>query len=217
LNPTLPDPLPPRIAALPVDPDRHFPIPWFVAYVNGKPEFRAMDGRKLAAAVKEKRCWVCGDRLGKKLAFLVGPMCAVNRISGEPPSHPGCATFSAKYCPFLSRPAMERRRDEKFDALGTESAGFLIERNPGVNLVWTTLSYKVVSDGNKGVLFQMGEPVDLAWFREGRTATRDEVLESVRTGLPILERAADEDPDPARARAHLARLARKAEPFYPRK
>lgn len=29
------------------------------------------------------------------MTFVVGPMCELNRISGEPPSHRECAEFSA--------------------------------------------------------------------------------------------------------------------------
>jgi hypothetical protein len=48
---------------LPVD-ERGFPVPWFVAWFDGKPEFRAMDGLKWIRAVREHLCWVCGGRLG---------------------------------------------------------------------------------------------------------------------------------------------------------
>jgi hypothetical protein len=71
----LPD-LPPRIAKLPVD--RGYPVPWFVAWVDGKPEFRVMDHRRLVRAIKESRCWVCGQKLGAIRAYVLGPMCAVN-------------------------------------------------------------------------------------------------------------------------------------------
>src|SRR5215831_18617572 len=106
LRPELP-PLPRRMKALPVD--RGYPVPWFVEWIDGVPDFRIMDGRKLVRAVRERLCWVCGQPLGSFLAFTVGPMCAVNRISSEPPSHRDCAVFSAKACPFLTRPTMRRR------------------------------------------------------------------------------------------------------------
>ena len=36
---------------------------------------------KREQSVKEKRCWICGDKRGKYGAFVIGPMCAINRIS----------------------------------------------------------------------------------------------------------------------------------------
>ena len=182
--------IPSRIAALPIDPVRKIPVPWFVTWIDGKPEFRGADRRKMVRAVKEKRCWVCGDRLGRHMTFVAGPMCGLNRTSAEPPCHTECARYSARACPFLARPHMVRR-EGGLDTLGAVPAdGHMITRNPGVTLLWTTLSYSLFGDGAGGTLFRMGEPTALEWFCEGRAATRAEVAESVRTGLPILEEMA---------------------------
>ena len=82
--------LPMRMRSLSID-ERGFPIPWFVAYKDGKPEFRAMDGEKFVRALRGKLCWVCGQKLGVTMAFVAGPMCGINRTSAEPPSHRDCA------------------------------------------------------------------------------------------------------------------------------
>lgn len=74
---------------------RGFPVPWFVDWVPASqdggtvliPEFRAMDGEKLVAAINQRLCWVCGEGLGKFMTFVAGPMCGINRTSAEPPSH----------------------------------------------------------------------------------------------------------------------------------
>jgi hypothetical protein len=205
--------MPERIAALPVDPVRKLPVPWFVAWVDGKPEFRAMDGRKLSCAIREKRCWVCGDKLGRIFTFVVGPMCGINRTSAEPPSHTECARYSATHCPFLKRPHMDRREGGLDDIGATSPAGHMIARNPGVTLLWTTRSYLTFDDSKGGMLFRIGPPVSLEWFREGRAATRAEVAESVRSGLPILADVARQQggiaPDA------LARAAAAFEAYYP--
>jgi hypothetical protein len=174
--------VPERIKALPVDPVRKVPVPWFVAWVDGRPEFRVMDGEKF----KERRCWVCEEPLGRNMTFVLGPMCAINRTSSEPPGHTGCARYSARRCPFLSRPHMDRR-EGGLEELETEHAGEMIRRNPGVTLLWTTRGYAPFGDGRGGVLFRVGDPDSVEWYREGRPATRAEVEESIRTGLPILE------------------------------
>jgi hypothetical protein len=188
LRPELP-PLPDRIKRLPVD-ARGYPVPWFVTWENGVPEFRIMDGAKFVRAVRERLCWVCGQTLGSFLAFNIGPMCAVNRISAEPPSHRECAEFSAIACPFLSRPHMRRREG----GIPAESAGagVMIKRNPGVALVWVTKRYELVKTepGPRRVdntLFQMGDPTDLLCFAEGRAATVEEIRASVDSGYPLLE------------------------------
>lgn len=205
--------LPERMRDLPVD--RGYPAPWFVDWITNEagervPEFRAMDSRKWVRAVKEKLCWVCGNKLGAYLTFTIGPMCGINRISPEPPSHLECAQWSAKNCPFLSRPHMQRRDiEEKLCPL--KPAGNMIERNPGVMLLWTTRSYEVfrAPRGVDGYLIRIGDPVHISFWAEGRTATRAEIDASVESGLPLLA-AADgqsvDDPDLVRARREFEEL-----------
>lgn len=121
------------------------------------------------------------------MTFVVGSMCGLNRTSSEPPSHTDCARYAAQACPFLARPHMARR-EGGLDEIGTEKpAGEMITRNPGVTLLWTARGYSLFGDGRGGTLFRLGDPVGLEWWAEGRAATRAEVAESVRTGLPALE------------------------------
>jgi hypothetical protein len=198
------EPLPSRLQTLPVD-ERGYVVPWFVAWVNGKPEFRAMDAEKRVRAVKEKRCWVCGQQLGTMLCFVIGPMCGINRIAPEPPSHYECAAWSARNCPFLSNPHMVRREDEAMNnaQLAAETPGHAIARNPGVMLLWITRGYEIVPDASGNWLLMVGEPQRVEWWREGRRATRAEVEASVATGLPILRKMADsERGDYLRTKAH---------------
>lgn len=192
VRPDLP-PLPPRIARLPVD-ARGYPVPWFVEWIDGKPEFRVMDGRKWKRAVEDQRCWICGEKLGTWKAFSIGPMCALNRVSAEPPSHLECAEFAARACPFLARPEAHRRENGLPD--GAEApAGEMICRNPGVSLVWVTKRYQLfwAPTGNQGYLIDIGQPSRALWFARGREATRDEVLASIESGYPALLKAAQEE------------------------
>ena len=194
VRPELPA-LPQFMEDLPVD-KRGYPVPWFVDWIKGEPEFRAMDGRKLKRAINEKLCWVCGKKLFEEKIFVIGPMCAVNRISSEPPSHRQCAEFSAMGCPFLSRPHMVRRED------GMENKkpppGFMIERNPGVTLLWYTRRYELMNSAHipeagahAGILFKLGRAFKAEWYAHGREATRAEVMESIQSGLPLLYEAND--------------------------
>jgi hypothetical protein len=195
---------PAAIQQLPVDP-RGYPIPYFVGELHGVPDFRVLNHEHLVRAINQRRCWICGGRLGRLLTFLVGPMCSVNSISAEPPSHRVCANFAAQACPFLSRP-LAKRRTEGLPEEAT-AAGIMIERNPGVTLAWGCLRYRVFPV-DTGVLFSMGEPVDLRWWCEGRPATRAEVLASFESGLPALQTLADEEgPDAQAALAARVKIA----------
>jgi hypothetical protein len=179
------EPLPRRMQTLPID-ERGYVVPWFVDWVDGKPEFRAMDRRKLLRAVKEKLCWVCGGRLGRYMTFVAGPMCGINRTSSEPPSHLECAEWSARNCPFLSNPESIRRVDEHFGVSMDNSAGFAITRNPGVTMLWTCKDYSIFDDGRGRPLVQMGEPDHVEWYACGKPATREQVVASIDSGLPHL-------------------------------
>jgi len=197
--------LPPRMARLEID-HRGFPVPWFVAWIDGEPDFRVIDTPKIARAVRERRCWVCGDVLGIYKVFLIGPMCAINRVISEPPSHRDCAIFSAKACPFLSQPRM-RRNKKDLPVEYKKAAGFGIERNPGAVCVWITKSFKPFSahQGSPGVLFRLGDPVECLWFAHGREATRFEVLASIDEGYPQLEDLARQEGSVAMAALHRYR------------
>jgi hypothetical protein len=187
-------PLPTSMQALPVD-RRGFPVPWFVEWVDGAPDFRIIDWRKLRAAVKEHRCWVCGGKLGRLKVTPIGPMCAVNRMAPEPPSHPQCARYSAQACPFLSKPAMRRNErnlpEERF------VPGLTIARNPGVTALWASLHYSRPVDvsgapiGNGGILFQLGAPEHVEWWARGRPATQAECRDAIESGLPRLREIAE--------------------------
>jgi len=202
---------PPQIAALKVD-ERGYPIPWFVPWFDGKPEFRAVDPRQAAYAARHNLCWVCGRPFqGALRSFTIGPMCAVNRVSPEPPEHLDCAIFAVRACPFLSRPMAKRRNTADLER--RPPPGLMIERNPGVTLVWVTRSYRTEKQPEGGQLYRIGPPVSVGWWSEGRNATRAEVLESIRSGLPLLRNRAELD-GPA-ALAQLDRMTERALKLVP--
>lgn len=185
-------PVPERMRALPIR--RGYPVPWFVAEVDGDYHFPTADGRKMVQAIRRGLCWVCGQPLGKNRAFVIGPMCAVNRTTSEPPNHRDCAIFSATACPFLARPQMKRQKDQPEGSVSPP--GMHIMRNPGATLVWVTREYWLKQvppeEGiQQGVLFKLGPPVEVAWYAQGRRATREEVMQSIDTGMPILREVAE--------------------------
>jgi hypothetical protein len=178
--------------------DRGYPVPWFVAWLDddgnavkpgeGTPDFRVLHPTAIIDAWKFHSCWLCGGTLGAHQTFVIGPMCAVNRTSSEPACHIACARYAATACPFLVRPHA-RRRDDNLPS--GEIAGVAIMRNPGVTLLWTTKKPSVKRDPRGAMLFDIGDPEHVEWYAEGRPATRDEVMHSIETGLPELEKLAE--------------------------
>lgn len=186
--------MPTRMKKLPID-ARGYPVPKFVKWVDDQPDFRVIDVEYLNRCIRHKFCWLCGERLGIHMAFCIGPMCAVNRVNSEPPSHLECAYFAVKACPFMTHPHRKRNEvDLPIDA--KDSAGVQIERNPGVTLIWVTKSYKVFKAGD-GLLFKIGEPEKLEWYAKGRRATREEIMNSIETGLPLLRDMAEKEGEKA--------------------
>lgn len=186
--------LPPSMAHMPID-ARGFPVPFFVALVNGQPDHRVMDGSKLPAAIKRGLCWICGKPLRGEFTFTIGPMCCITRTISEPASHTVCARYAATTCPFLSRPHAKRREiGLPEDAI--DSAGVGLKRNPGATCLWMTDDWKVdrlpvgSPEGRPGILFALGDAKTTEWYAEGRRATRAEVDASVSSGLHHLEEAA---------------------------
>ena len=114
---------------------------------------------------------------------------------------------------------MVRREDEFTDACQGNTAGLPIPRNPGVAMLWPTMSYKPFDDGQGRTLLEMGSPVArIEWYAEGRPATREEVLWSVTTGLPHLHDACELESTPDRrllAHAELEKAVPRFQPLLP--
>lgn len=182
--------LPARMQRLPLD-NRGYPVPYFVARINGVPDFRVADTKKWSLCVNNSHCWVCGEVVGVNKTYVIGPMCAVNRTTSEPACHLDCAQFSATACPFLTLPKAQRR-DTKLPEGVTDPGGISIPRNPGVTCLWTTRSYRLIDAGN-GYLFRIGEPSAVQWYAEKFHATRAQVLASIDSGMPLLRKMAEQD------------------------
>lgn len=195
-------PLPDRFARLPIS-DRGYPVPWFVSWLDedneplprgeGRPDFRVIYPGAIAEGWNRQKCWLCGDRLGRHVAFVIGSMCAINQVNSEPPCHRDCADFAARACPFLARPHAKRRPTDDIIANPEEAiAGKPVLRNPGVACVWITERRRVRPfKVENGWLFSVGEPNEVRWYAEGEPATREQVLASIESGLHLLQAEAD--------------------------
>jgi hypothetical protein len=213
LNPLIdPRKMPLRLHDLPIAANG-YPIPYFVAYLeDGTPEFRAADPVKWASCVRYSLCWICGAKLGVRLVFGLGPMCTVTRTTSEPPMHIECARWSAMNCPFLARPHMHRREDRLPEGLACP--GEMLDRNPGVLALWITRGFKIFHDHYGRKLLSVEDPIEpVEWWREGRPATREEVLVSLEDGMPALERIAQQDGP--KGMVELARQHRQALKYLP--
>lgn len=208
--------LPGRMKQLKRD-HRGYPVPWFVKWYGDRPDFRVIGDDKFVRAIKQRLCWVCGQAMGRYMAFVIGPMCAVNRTTAEPPSHFDCAVFSAKRCPFLANPRMHRQEHKLPDERWVP--GVQIARNPGVACVWITRSFELFDaaarGGPPGTLIEVGLPEQVMWYHQGDPATGEQVWHSIETGLPALMELVRQDTQPEDAMVELRRLVKEAGKLVP--
>jgi hypothetical protein len=208
--------MPERLKDLPFSKKWGLPVPFFVdkeyRTPEGEYEFRMAGKDAWITCVNADVCWVCGKSLGTYRTFGIGPMCTINRIAGDPPCHRECAEYAAKVCPFMLNPNYARReKDRPPQYVQDEVPGTMIPRNPGVSLLWTTKrqNYHLEKVPN-GWLFRLsGEPHHLGWWREGRSATREEVVASFESGYPILLKMA-QDQQAAEPHMHSVKALEKA-------
>jgi hypothetical protein len=182
-------PMPKRMRGLHIE-ARGYPVPWFVQWIDGKPDFRVVDSSKFVKALKHGNCWLCGEPMGVLKTFVIGPMCAVTRTTSEPACHHDCAEFAATACPFMILPKAKRR--EANLPAHAPIAGYHLDRNPGATCLWTTKTFKPFNpqQGGAGILIEVGEPVTVEWFSGGKRAGADPVMESISSGLHHLWRLA---------------------------
>ncbi|GMW01488.1 MAG: hypothetical protein AMXMBFR84_26250 [Candidatus Hydrogenedentota bacterium] len=182
--------LPITMRRLPLDP-RGYPIPWFVAIVDGKPDFRIADGNKLAEAIQpltrlpvqrthSKHCWICGNPVVSKPAFVIGPISCITGTTGEPPCHQACAEYAVRVCPHLAYAASRRREAHLPENAAPPPVEGGVKTNFEACLVWVSRSYQIHRSGN-GVIFRPGPPISLEMYTDGRLATAEEAQRHIRT------------------------------------
>lgn len=199
-------------------------VPYFVQWLrfgeladetdnDARPDFRVINRARFIRCLRWRRCWLCGEPLGARATFVAGPMCTINRISAEPPSHHDCAEYAARVCPHLANPRHERR-DGHYAREKIAAAGHMLLHNPGAVVLWTTARWQAfdAQTGQDGILIEMGEPTAVSWWAEGRRATRHEVDQALMRGMPKLLELAEADGAVRAIHGQVLRL----EPWLPK-
>lgn len=163
---------------------RGYPVPWFVQWIKGEPDFRVVSPKKFQQALRFNNCWICGERLGVRKTFVLGTLNIVNRVTSEPACHIDCARFAAMACPFMLLPKAQYRAANM--PQGATRVGEQTMRNPGCVALWTTKTFKVVPAPENKRLIVVSSPVAVDWYAQGHLATRKQVQVSLDEGLPYL-------------------------------
>lgn len=169
-------PIPSRLASRPRD-ARGYPIPWMAAVdANGVADFRVQDRTKWLAAEKLRCCTMCGESMGRHLAFIGGPVSHRTRLFTDLPMHKDCATYAVQVCPFLAAPRMRYAEGVQMDGVVTQVGvpGMVLDR-PERFFVATTRDYELVNVPGNGVLAQARPWESSEWWRHGVKLTAEEV------------------------------------------
>tara|TARA_R110000824_G_scaffold2646_1_gene12208 strand:+ start:114 stop:572 length:459 start_codon:yes stop_codon:yes gene_type:complete len=81
---------------------RGLPIPWTVQVTDGIPDFKRLEAHRVDKAYRQRLCFLCGQSMGKEVAFVGGPASAKSRLYTDGPNHEACAVFAAETCPHLA-------------------------------------------------------------------------------------------------------------------
>lgn len=120
-------PVPERIARnCKLDP-RGFPVTYvtFIHPQTREPDFRIVNETRVRLCVAHRLCGICGEEIGRTVAFVGGPESVANRVFSDPPMHEECARYALTVCPFLASP---RGRHRPIGA--DETGGVEVAKNP---------------------------------------------------------------------------------------
>lgn len=164
-------PLPRRMRKLPRE-KRGYPVPFTTMldpYTN-VPDFRVLDVRRQLQCINQKLCAMCGDKLGKYIAFIGGPRSRDGHCFFDPGMHRDCAEYAAKICPFISR---ENAAYREFTEQDAEHYEWLVSNqdderpNPEMFMVITE-SYTAQNNQGTGLIIIAGEYTEVIQIEQYR-------------------------------------------------
>jgi len=115
---------------------RGYPVPYFVPWINGKPDFRMISKQCLLECVERKLCGICGKKLHEYQYFITGPIGLSNGTHSDPPAHRDCCEYSLQVCPHLHFEKADRndRGNEYKEAVQLNKSGILT-KSPELYLI----------------------------------------------------------------------------------
>ncbi len=161
--------IPPFLKHLKVHDKTGYPIPFFVAYRDGIPDFRLLDQQKQLYCVDQKLCAICGKKLIKDAYYFIsGPMGFANKISTDPAMHQECAIYSLETCPHLHFEKAQRRETGIEDLHKEGQADLHILDKPNVMIMAKARHFdKFPNPAQRGAWLIRYKPVSFdAWVYE---------------------------------------------------
>jgi len=162
-------PIPSRLANRPRD-ARGYPIP-ALALIDrtGKPDFRVTDMDKWVAACRNKTCSLCGEPLGRHLAFIGGPLSFENRYFTDLPAHRECAEYALRVCPYIAAPNFKYAESIRVDAdVTVRVSPEVLDARPDRFFLGITKSCTPVRTDGDTMLVRASPWEQVSWWNEGQ-------------------------------------------------
>jgi hypothetical protein len=162
-------PMPAGVAKLPRDP-RGYPIFFSVQSDTERPSnHKILNPKRRIICASERRCNVCGEKLGYWLAFLGGPMCVDQRAFADAPMHPECAEYSLRVCPFLATDLQYSDPEIMRRAYSTTEDKYASRVKPKYVVLYLTrgYEYRFLSADGSMMTFRPAAPKHVVYWRAG--------------------------------------------------
>lgn len=141
-------PLPPALAARPIDPRRRLPVPHVNVHTREDAEvfdFTAINAEASLRAGRSRLCGLCGTALGYWISFVGGPNTMRFRAFTDPPAHPACSLAALALCPHIALAHARRATPRRLHADTRVPVGFH-DAKPGQWCLGLTRDYQVGLD-----------------------------------------------------------------------
>jgi len=159
--------IPKELSHLKID-SRGYPIPYFVSYINGKPEFRFIQPERIMMIIERKVCHICGKPLPKDFCYFIsGPMGLQNRISTDAGMHRVCAEFSLIACPHLFFQKSERRHNDALAQTIDKGRAIIVDKPDTLFLVKCD-KWKVIFENGRHYIRYRSAAYERYTYQEGR-------------------------------------------------
>lgn len=159
-------PRPARMAHLDTDP-RGYVVFFCIQPEPGDPlDFRYLNGNQIGRCINERRCMICGTRLGSQMVFVGGPLSVRNRTFADPPAHDDCTRYALRVCPYLTIPRYSHSVDRPAlaqhpDAVGDPTASHV---KPDRWALYRCRGYRVEMVEGKP-LFVAQQALSIEWWQ----------------------------------------------------
>jgi hypothetical protein len=189
-------PIPRRMNALGRD-SRGYPVPFNVKRDHhGQPHFAVTDELRQLAALRDRRCGICGTRIYRLFWFFGGPRSAFHPAGAylDPAMHHECLAYAAQVCPYLVVPKyLSRIAENRVDLAGLEDE-ILIDPTvedgrPALFVAVAAKRYQIHAPARPGLLpvIRPERPyLAVEYWRHGKQLTREEVWPEL-SATPELE------------------------------